>query len=888
MRERSPRIRLRRWCYSAALAVVCAGFAPAVAADTRSQPHASFPQPEVRSQSSRVPLAWVGGAFVVGTIGGTGVGRSLRHSQRSQAATDDPSEPEANTEAAEVVRASSTADDRESSTEDIRDSAAVPESPAENRLESADVSDGTYATEPKAAELFDILFENHRAPLRAIASDECAAPPPSETPEAALEGTSKIDRAVLHHARDAILIFNSALAVVELNPAAETLLGHSPGIAVGRDAIALLFPAPERSRSRSEARELLSNAAGAWATLRELQLQHADGSLLLLEWVSHRFVVEGEPHILTFVRDTRPYKQAEAALQAIEERYDLAVRGSNDGLWDWDLLSSRIEFSPRWKEMLGYEEREVSENPDEWFDRVHPDDRDRLVADITAHIKGETEHFESEHRILKRDRTYMWVLSRGLAVRNERNFAYRIAGSQTDITERRKAEENAYRDALSDLPNRAAFLVQLEEAVSRANLSSTYKFAVLFLDCDRFKVINDSLGHAVGDRLIQIVARRLEVCVRPLDMVARLGGDEFVVLLREIKSLDDATAIADRILQQIVQPFRIDGHEVFITASIGIVSSDIGHRRAETILRDADTAMYRAKALGKSRYVVFDESMYSGAVQRQRIESDLRRALDNREFHLAYQPIVSVETGHLSGFEALLRWKHPERDWISPAVFIPIAEDMGLISDIGEWVLQQACRQMRDWHRQFPHHPLTISVNLASNQIVQPTFVDTVRNTIAATGCDARSLRIELTESALVENMETACHHLQSLRSLGVQAYIDDFGTGYSSLSYLQTLPLDALKIDRSFISNTESQPHSWKIVETIVSLAQSLGIFTIAEGVETQEQFSRLRQLGCEYIQGYYISPPIDTSKATELIRRELVPAPRQARILHHPPVRS
>lgn len=909
------------WWQRAAGIAVLSGLAIAAGGEVQSQPEDRGQADGPRSEGQ--PLLWAGATFAAGLACGAGVlGVVLRRQHAANLLVEPDlvdvsvsSEVSAvsDASAAEISAAADTdvparleslySDKTDVAAGDdvtLPDSGVAMSEPAGdarrgsaslvdemNRNEPADVLDLIRASVPPAisqsqppepAAAFDLIQSSVSSPERDRSESAHAREPARNVSDRSEEA---VKRALLQCARDAIVILNDSLTIVEVNPLAVELFERDLDVFVGADAIDILFPAPERARLRHEALELIATETGPWSESRELHACKADGALITLDWVASRFVIHGRPHLIATARDTRPYKQAEAALQASEERYELAVRGANDGLWDWDLTTSTIEFSPRWKAMLGYEDQEISANPDEWFDRIHPDDRDRLIADITAHIKGETPHFESEYRMLQRDRTYIWVLSRGLAVRNERNVAYRMAGSQTDITERRIAEENAYRDALSDLPNREAFMKQLEEAVGRANFNSeNNKFAVLFLDCDRFKVINDSLGHAVGDRLIQIVARRLEVCVRPLDMVARLGGDEFVMLLREIKSIDDATVVADRILQQIMQPFRIDGHEVFVTASIGIVSSDIGHRRAETILRDADTAMYRAKALGKSRYVVFDESMYSGAVQRQRIESDLRRALDNREFHLAYQPIVSVDTGHLSGFEALLRWRHPERSWISPAEFIPVAEDMGLIAEIGEWVLEAACRQMRDWHQQFPQRQLTISVNFTSNQIIQPHFVEIVQDTIARSGCDPHSLRIELTESAIVENMETACHHLQSLRVLGVQAYIDDFGTGYSSLSYLQTLPLDALKIDRSFISNTESQPHSWKIVETIVTLAQSLGIVTIAEGVETQEQFSRLRELGCEYIQGYFISPPLDNQRAAAFISEELSAAPRVSSI--------
>ncbi|MEO0852179.1 MAG: PAS domain-containing protein, partial [Cyanobacteria bacterium J06648_11] len=448
MTHRSQRTISVRWQQQATLLLACVSLSLVSGCIARSQPRASFTQSEVRAQPAQVPLLWAGGAFLVGFTGGAGIFHSLlrKHATVGKAMTQVSVSTELSGPDRDLFRG-------ESSPVTLEDTLAT-EAVSTIEVEFADSDEPAGGVEPAAgsaeagtAELFDVLFESHASLVPSSTVTRPDVPEPELAPSQQVE-RSEVELAVLQCARDAILILDDSLSVVESNPATAALLGYAATDMLGRDAIALLFPAAERPQFRSDARQFLSAESGPWAETREIYFQHADGSLVPLEWTTHRFTLAGEPHILAFARDTAPYKRAEAALQASEERYDLAVRGSNDGLWDWDLLTSRIEFSPRWKEMLGYEEREISENPDEWFERVHPDDRDRLVAEITAHIKGETDHFESEHRILRRDRTYMWVFSRGLAVRNERNFAYRLAGSQTDITERRKAEENAYRDAL--------------------------------------------------------------------------------------------------------------------------------------------------------------------------------------------------------------------------------------------------------------------------------------------------------------------------------------------------------------------------------------------------------------------------------------------------------
>lgn len=570
--------------------------------------------------------------------------------------------------------------------------------------------------------------------------------------------------------------------------------------------------------------------------------------------------------------------QTQEALRESQERYELAVSGANDGLWDWNLKTNEIYFSPRWKSMLGCEESEISNTPDAWFERVHPEDIEQLKGQISLHLEGLTPHFENEHRILHKDGTYRWMLIRGMAVRDTNGKASRMAGSQTDITERKQVEKqllhDAFHDVLTGLPNRALFRDRLGQAIERSKRTSDYFFAVLFLDIDRFKVINDSLGHMIGDQLLVAIAQRLKACLRGGDTVARLGGDEFTILLDDVKNINNATDIAERIHLELMHPFSLNEQEVFTTASIGIAigggsqsAPAIGYDCPENLLRDADTAMYRAKSMGRARHEVFDTTMHTRAVALLQLENDLRRAIERDEFQLHYQPIVSLTTGRLDGFEALVRWQHPERGLISPAEFIPIAEETGLIVPIGLWVLYNACYQMYDWQQFYPELLLTISVNLSSKQFLQPDLVKQIDQILRETRLDARSLKLEITESAVMENAESAIKMLFQLKALGVHLHIDDFGTGYSSLSYLHRFPIDQLKIDRSFISRIGAKDDSLEIVRAIVTLAHTLELNVTAEGVETAEQLSQLREMECEYGQGYFFAKPLTQESAKELI---------------------
>ncbi len=587
-------------------------------------------------------------------------------------------------------------------------------------------------------------------------------------------------------------------------------------------------------------------------------------------------------------------QQVEAALRVSEERYTLAVSGAQDGLWDWNLKKNEVYFSARWQSMLGNDEQ-FCNSPEVWFNLVHPDEIERFKIEISTHIEGLTPHFESEYRILHQNGTYRWMLSRGLAVRDSKGKAYRIAGCQTDVTERKLAESqllhDAFHDALTGLPNRALFMNRLGHTVERAKRHENSIFAVLFVDLDRFKVINDSLGHLSGDRLLITVAERLKHCLRSGDTLSRLGGDEFTILLEDIKDITEATNVAERIQTSLSLPFNLGVHEVFITTSIGIVLSPTGYEQLEDILRDADTAMYRAKASGKACYRVFDKTMHLRAVTLLQLENDLRRAVQSlarlpsyskgnvglgtpeemkQEFQVHYQPIVSLASGKITGFEALLRWQHPSRGLLSPTEFIPIAEETRLIVPLGYWVLRSACYQTRAWQERFPTTPpLTISVNLSSKQFLQPNLIEQIEQILEESGLDACSLRLEITESAIMENSETSATMLLQLRSIGVQIYIDDFGTGYSSLSYLQRFPVNALKIDRSFISRMGVDGEDSAIVQTIVMLANKLGIDVIAEGIETEEQLGQLREICCTQAQGqgYFFSKPLDSQAAETLI---------------------
>ena len=558
------------------------------------------------------------------------------------------------------------------------------------------------------------------------------------------------------------------------------------------------------------------------------------------------------------------------SLKESEERYALAARGANDGLWDWNLATNEIYFSPRWNHMLGYATNETWSGPEQWFSHIHADDREQVRAEIAAHCEGKTPEFVSEYRMRHKSGGYIWTLSRGIAVRDQSGTALRMAGSQTDITEGKIA------DPLTHLPNRLYFIDRLESAIETARQQNAF-FAVLFIDLDQFKMVNDSLGHAAGDELLIDVAGRLRTSVRissrpggpTQSVVARIGGDEFAILLGHIPHESDASIVASRILERLNEPFQFEGRSMFVSASIGIALSSTGST-AEELLRNSDTAMYRAKTNGKARYEFFNEGMRERVVTRFEVENGLRKAIEEQHFVVYYQPIVSLSDNNICGFEALVRWNHPERGLVPPSEFIPIAEESEIIVLLGRWVLREASRQMAQWQRNFPSlRPLTISVNVATRQLTDSRLVDDVQSALADSGLDSQSLALEVTESSIMGNAQQTLATLDRLKEMGVGLEIDDFGTGYSSLSYLQRLPFDTLKIDRSFVREMVAGNGSLDIVRAILQLAHSLKLEVVAEGVETELQLCKLRELGCDYLQGYLFSKPVDAAAAERLCQK-------------------
>ena len=575
--------------------------------------------------------------------------------------------------------------------------------------------------------------------------------------------------------------------------------------------------------------------------------------------------------------------RAEQELRQIGERLALAAEGANDGLWQWNLRTQEFYVSGRWCAMVGLPADAGVGRPESWLERVHPDDVEDLKETLKAHLAGQTDVFQHEHRIRHNDGTYRRFLCRGLAVTDARRRRDRIAGSLTDTTEQAIAQERlrsvGVLDSLTGLSNRAVFVEGLERRLAEARLRPAgSSFAVLYLDLDRFKIVNDSVGHLVGDELLIAVSRRLESCLRSGDALARLGGDEFAILLSRLTDEGQANGIALRIQDALSAPFSISGREVFTSVSIGIAFGPAHYTTADEIMRDADTAMYHAKTRGKARHEVFDADMHARVRDRLSLENDLRRAIISNDFEIAYQPIVRLATGMCVGFESLIRWTR-NGQIVSPATFIPIAEELGLIDALGTWILQEASCTFADWQRRFPAAGLDcITVNVSSRQLIQQNFVRVVQQAVHRAGFEPADLRVEITETALMDSPGEAALALRELRDFGVKVYLDDFGTGYSSLSHLHKLPVDALKIDRSFVSSL-LLPNRPAIVESILALARTLNTSVVAEGIESDVQARELERLGCTHAQGFLFSRPLTTASAEALIRANQPLGPKAER---------
>jgi diguanylate cyclase (GGDEF)-like protein/PAS domain S-box-containing protein len=556
------------------------------------------------------------------------------------------------------------------------------------------------------------------------------------------------------------------------------------------------------------------------------------------------------------------------AVRASETRFRSLVANASEVIAIADAAGTLGYQSPAAERVWGYTPTQLIGRSA--HDLVHPDDRAGAQALFAQAVETPDATLTTELRLRHADGTWRdceVVVTNRL---DDPGISGLVA-TYRDVTERKQYERElsrlAFHDSLTSLPNRALFLDRLERALARAERHQR-PVAVLFLDVDNFKVVNDSLGHDVGDQLLVTVAARLRACLRPEDTAARLGGDEFTVLLEDISEGREAEAVAERIAAALRAPIALPGRDVVVTASIGIALGAPGRNRPEGLLRHADLAMYRAKAGGKARWALFDQSMNDAAIERLELETDLRHALEQGEFRVYYQPIAHLKSGRISEIEALVRWQHPQRGLVSPAQFIPVAEETGLIVPLGQWVLEEACRQTQAWHAQYPGEPpLIVGVNLSARQFQHPKLVEDIARTLAQTGLEPRSLKLEITESVVMANGDATVATLHQLKALGVQLAIDDFGTGYSSLSYLQRFPVDTLKIDRTFVDRLGESAQDTAIVQSVVALAKTLHLSLTAEGIETAAQFDHLQSLGCDRGQGYYFAKPLPAAEVEGML---------------------
>ncbi len=577
------------------------------------------------------------------------------------------------------------------------------------------------------------------------------------------------------------------------------------------------------------------------------------------------------PSLERTIRYAVRHHQVMVDLRRSEERYAVAVQATNDGIWDWDLVGESMHFSDRWKALLGYADAFASDRPDAWFDLVHPDDVGRLRREINQHLSGTSPHFENEHRIRHADGGWRWVLTRGLTTRDTDGRPRRITGSLSDITDRRVAQERLIHDALHDsltgLPNRALFLDRLTQCLRHLERDPNYACGLLYVDIDRFKLVNDSLSHAAGDRLLIEIARRVGQVLRPGDTLARLGGDEFAILLDGAITPACALDVAARVAGAIAQPLRFDRRELSVSASIGIAHNLDGCVSPDELIRNADIAMYDAKARGGGRCEVFDASMHQRVVDRVSLETRLRHAIEQQRLRTFFQPIIDLGSGALHGLEALARWPADDEP-VPPSEFIEVAEDSGLIGALGVLILRSACETLSDWRRRgLVAAEVTVSVNVSIRQITDGGLVEHVRAALHDHELPAANLVLEITESTLIENPELVSAVLDELLTLGVAIQLDDFGTGYSSLTVLHDFPGDTLKIDRSFVATMIERPESQAIIRSIVGLAHNLGLRVIAEGIERAEQRDAVAALRCEYGQGYHFARPLPRQEFEDLL---------------------
>lgn len=672
-------------------------------------------------------------------------------------------------------------------------------------------------------------------------------------------------KSIFEYSPNAIVLTDLNGYFMDCNSATISLLGvQSKDEIIGKTALEFIIP-EDQKRAIRYFTEIIASGTSLEDEFTALTPR---GDKLILKISASLIKNENQQpqYIVGIFNDVTQQRTSETALKISEERYKLASEGANDGIWDWDLLANRIYYSPRWKKLLGFTNEEISDSPEEWFNRVHQDDLPNVKSNLEAHLSGLIPHFECEHRIRHRDGEFRWVLARGMAVKGEYGQPHRIAGSLTDITRQKVNEDQLIHQALYDrltgLPNRILFIERLDQAIKRSKRHEQPTFAILLLDLDRFKIVNDSLGHRVGDQMIIEIAQRLDNCLRAEDTIARLGGDEFAILLSDLHDPYEIIQIINRIQREVNRPIFVEGKKVFTTCSIGVAIANPETESPEAMMRDADTAMYEAKAQGGDAYMIFDKVMHAKAVSLLDMETNLRQALSKGELVVYYQPIVDAFTQRVVYVEALLRWNHPQHGIVLPNQFIDLAEDTGLILPIGEWVLREACIQLKKWQAAGMRN-LKVSVNFSARQFQQTDLPSMVRDALLQTQLDPASLVVEITESRNFSQFEKFETMLWELRGLGVRISIDDFGTGYSSLSTIQRLPVHTIKIGQNFISQIGINKENDLIIQSMIEMAHRLGLSVIAEGVETEEQLTILRKFHCDMIQGFHFSKPV---RANEL----------------------